>query len=128
MSQTQLIIIAILLVLGSFLFWYLFAKTYFQVHIRRARSQAITQSKSVHKGFNNEKIAPLLPGFNYRPRDMTFVGKGVDYIIFNWLSQWYVDEIIFLEVKTGKSMQNNNEKLIEQAIKAGRVRYEIFRR
>ena len=128
MSPTQLIFIAILLILWSFLLGYLFAKTYFQTHIRRARSQAITQSKSVHKGFNNEKLAPLLPGFNYRPRDMTFIGKWVDYIVFNGLSQGYVDEIVFLEVKTWKSQQNNNEKLIEQAIKAGRVRYEIWRR
>lgn len=128
MSQAQFILTAIMIALWAFLLWYLFAKTYFQTHIRRARSQAITQSKSVHKGFNNEKLAPLLPGFNYRPRDMTFIGKWVDYIIFNWLSQWYVEEIVFLEIKTGKSMQNNNEKLIEQAIKAGRVRYEIFRR
>ena len=128
MPQTQFIIIAIILILWAFLLGYLFAKTYFQTHLRRARSQAITKSKSVHKGFNNEKLAPLLPGFQYRPRDMTFIGKGIDYIVFNGLSQWYVDEIVLLEIKTWSSQQNTNEKLIEQAVKAGKVRYEIWRR
>ena len=96
----QTILIALLVGAGAFLLGYVFAKTYFQTHIRRARSQAITQSKSVHKGFNNERLAPLLPGFNYTPRDMTFIGKGIDYIVFNGLSRGRVDEIVLLEIKT----------------------------
>lgn len=122
------ILLLLLIASGGFLLGYMFAKLYFQTHIRRARSQAISQSKSVHKGFNNEKLAPLLPGFQYKPRDMTFIGKGIDYLVFDGLSEGYVKQIILLEIKTGKSQQNNNEKLIEQAVKAGRIKYEIWRR
>lgn len=59
---------------------------------------------------------------------MTFVGKGIDYIIFDGLSSGNLKEIIFLEIKSGSSTQNNNEKMIEDIIKKGKVRYEVMRR
>jgi predicted Holliday junction resolvase-like endonuclease len=61
-------------------------------------------------------------------RDMTFVGKGIDYIIFDGLSSGNLKEIVFLEVKSGSSTQNNNEKMIEEIIRKGKVRYEILRK
>jgi predicted Holliday junction resolvase-like endonuclease len=61
-------------------------------------------------------------------RDMTFVGKGIDYIIFDGLSAGNLKEIVFLEIKSGSSAQNNNEKMIEDIIKKGKVRYEILRK
>lgn len=118
----------ILIALGGFLLGYLFAKIYFLTSIRRHRSDAISKSKSVVHGHNTEKIAPLLPGFEYNIRDMTFVGKGIDYIIFDGLSSWDLQEIVFLEIKSGTSRQNKNEKMIEEAVKKGRVRYEVMRR
>lgn len=59
---------------------------------------------------------------------MTFVGKGIDYIIFDGLSSGNLKEIVFLEVKSWSSIQNNNEKMIEDIIKKGKVRYEILRK
>lgn len=59
---------------------------------------------------------------------MTFVGKGIDYIIFDGLSSGNLKEIVFLEIKSGSSNQNNNEKAIENIIKQGKVRYEIMRK
>ena len=59
---------------------------------------------------------------------MTFIGKGIDYIIFDGLSSGNLKEIVFLEVKSGSSTQNNNEKMIEDIIKKGKVRYEILRK
>jgi predicted Holliday junction resolvase-like endonuclease len=59
---------------------------------------------------------------------MTFVGKGIDYIIFDGLSSGNLKEIVFLEIKSGSSTQNNNEKMIEEIIKRGKVRYEVMRR
>jgi hypothetical protein len=55
--------------------------------IREARGDAIGRSKSVILGEVYEKIAPLIQGFPYRARDMIFVGKGVDYIVFDGLSE-----------------------------------------
>lgn len=122
------ILLIIIIALGWFLLWYFFSKIYFIASIRRHRTDAITKSKSVVRGYNIEKAAPLLPWFNYKMRDMTFIGKGIDYIIFDWLSTWNLKEIIFLEIKSGSSMQNNNEKMIEDIIKRGKIRYEILRK
>jgi predicted Holliday junction resolvase-like endonuclease len=61
-------------------------------------------------------------------RDMTFVGKGIDYIIFDGLSSGNLKEIVFLEIKSGSSTQNTNEKMIEDVIKKGKVRYEVMRK
>jgi predicted Holliday junction resolvase-like endonuclease len=61
-------------------------------------------------------------------RDMTFVGKGIDYIIFDGLSSGNLKEIVFLEIKSGSSTQNTNEKMIEEIIKRGKVRYEVMRK
>jgi len=59
---------------------------------------------------------------------MVFIGKGIDYLIFDGLSEGQLREIIFLELKTGKSKQNLNEKMIENCIRQERVRYEIERK
>jgi predicted Holliday junction resolvase-like endonuclease len=95
--------------------------------IREARGDAIGRSKSVILGEVYEKIAPLISGFPYRARDMIFVGKGVDYVVFDGLSEWELREIVFLELKTGGAVQNKNEKTIERVVRAGKVRYEVMR-
>ena len=122
------IVLILIIALGWFILWYIFAKVYFLKSIRRHRTDAINKSKSVVKWHNIEKTAPLLPWFNYKIRDMTFVGKGIDYIVFDWLSSGNLKEIIFLEIKSWSSIQNNNEKVIEETIKKGKVRYEILRK
>lgn len=96
--------------------------------IMRERSDAVGRSRSVILGEIYETIAPLFPGFRYAPRDMVFLGKGVDYLVFDGLSEGDLREIVFLELKTGKSKQNFNEKAIEQCIRQGRVRYELDRK
>ena len=95
--------------------------------IRKHRKNAVARSSSVILGQVAEKIAPLLPDFPYNYKDLTFLGKGIDYIVFNWLSHKDVQEIVFIEIKTGKSSLNANEKMIKKCIDAGRVRYEIIR-
>jgi hypothetical protein len=96
--------------------------------VMRERTDAVGRSRSVILGELYETIAPLIPGFRYAPRDMVFIGKGIDYLVFDGLSEGKLKEIVFLELKTGKSKQNGNEKDIEQCIRQGRVRYELERK
>ncbi len=95
--------------------------------IREARTDATTRSRAVILGEVYEKIAPLIEGFPYQPKDMVFVGKGIDYVIFDGLSEGKLREIVFLELKTGKSALNKNEREIEATVRAKRVRYECLR-
>lgn len=95
--------------------------------IRKVRKNAVKQSRSTTLWYVHEKVAPLLPNFPYHYKDMTFLGKWVDYIVFDGLYEWEVKQVVLVEVKSGKSNLNKNERLIRNAIKAWKVSYQIFR-
>lgn len=91
------------------------------------RDQAVRGSRNSIFGEVYEKVLPILPNFPYQPKDMVFVGKGVDYIVFDGLATGELREITFLEVKSGKSRLNANERQIRSAIESGRFRYREYR-
>ena len=123
-------VVIVLLVMASivgWLIWYLFAKIWFHSQLRSHRTQAVKQSRSVVLWQVNEKIAPMLPDFPYEFKDLTFVGKGVDYVVFDWLAQKNLQEIVLLEIKSWQSNLNANERMIKECIMRGDVRYELLR-
>lgn len=71
----------------GFILAFMVLKTQFLQSEKEIRSNAIRGSRSAITGEIYEKILPSLPNFPYAPRDMVFVGKGVDYIIFDGLSE-----------------------------------------
>ncbi len=105
----------------------MFAKILYYKHIRKKNKRAVQQSKAVTLGYVSEQIAPLLPWFPYNYKDLMFLWKGVDYIVFDWLSSWSLKNIVFLEIKTWKSRLNTNEKQIKSTIDARKVSYELLR-
>jgi predicted Holliday junction resolvase-like endonuclease len=54
---------------------------------KNIRNKAVQLSRSSIFGEVYEKILPALPSFPYSPKDMVFIGKGCDYIIFDGLSE-----------------------------------------
>ena len=87
----------------------------------------LKQSRAVLGGLVSEQIAPLLPDFPFDPGDCRFIGKPVDFIVFNGMNKQDISEVIFLEVKTGASKNlNPQEKRLMEAIKSGRVRWAQF--
>ena len=75
-----------------------------------------------------EQVAPFLPGFPCNPADARFIGKPVDFVAFPGLSETdKVDEVLLIEVKTGRSELNAREKEIRRAVKESRVRYVEYR-
>ena len=121
------IIVYVFLFIIWIIVWYLIAKIYFLVKIKKLQKQSVSKSKQVILGQVNEKIAPFLPNFNYNVKDLVFVGKGIDYIVFDGLSNGELKQIVFLEIKTWKSKQNKNERLIEKIVSSKKIKYEIFR-
>ncbi|MEM2722637.1 MAG: Holliday junction resolvase-like protein, partial [Thermoplasmata archaeon] len=74
-----------------------------------------------------EQIIPYFPDFPYDPRDVRFIGSPVDLIVFSGLREKNsIDEIIFLEIKTGKGRQSGVEKKVEDAIKNGKISYRVI--
>jgi predicted Holliday junction resolvase-like endonuclease len=106
---------------------FLLAKLIFFVSISKERKQAIKQSKATSFGYVSEAIAPLSNDFPYHIKDIQFLGKWVDYIVFDWLHEGNLRAIRFLEIKTNKSQLNHHEKMIQQAVANKAVSYEILR-
>ena len=111
-------------IIGLFI-WYLIWKIVKSSEVKRHRKDAVKKSRSVILWEVAEKIAPFMPQIPYNPKDMAFIWKGVDYIVFDGLSSWVLKQIVFLEIKTGKSKQNNNEKQVEKIIRFKKVKYEL---
>lgn len=75
-----------------------------------------------------EQLAPYLPHFPANPCDARFIGKPVDFVVFSGLGQNdTVDEILFVEVKTGEAKLSDREKQIKKAVNEGRVRYVEYK-
>ncbi len=107
--------------------WILIWKIIKYKTLKDERALSIKKSKSVILWEVYEKVLPFLPNFPYQPRDMTFVGKGVDYIVFDGLNEWNLRKIIFLEVKSGSSKLNINEKMIRDKIIENKVEYKEYK-
>lgn len=122
--ETKYIILWI--IIGGFI-GYLIAKIHFWQKMKNQKTNAIKRSKSIVLWQINEQIAPLLPSFPYDYKDAVFLGKGVDYIIFDGLGKWNLKEIVFLEVKSNKSNLNRNEKYIKDCISRKNIQYKIMR-
>src|SRR5271170_1564501 len=61
------------------------------------------RSKIVNKGLISQEMVPLMPGFPYAFKDARRAVHPLDYIVFDGLSDGDVKEVIFLEIKTGKT-------------------------
>jgi predicted Holliday junction resolvase-like endonuclease len=48
-------------------------------------------------------------------------------VIFDGMHRGVIDNIIFLEVKSGVSQLNKNEKMIKDAVISGKMRYDVWR-
>lgn len=93
--------------------------------VEAARRQSVNQSHAVISGKVQECLAPLLPEFasRFNPRDARFLGTPIDFVVFDGLDEDYVRNVVFVEVKTGKSRLSPREKLVQEAVLAGRVTY-----
>jgi predicted Holliday junction resolvase-like endonuclease len=100
---------------------------YWEKQVPSLREDAIKRSRSVLKGHFSEQLAPYLPDFKYNPTECKFLGKPIDFLVFKGLDDKEIEEVIFVEVKSGKSGLNKNERSLRDAIKEKRVRWEEYR-
>ena len=90
---------------------------------------AITQSRAVLGGKFTEQMAPFLPDFKYDPTEARFIGSPIDMIIFPGLASGDPQEIVIMEIKTGRSAQlTPAERKIRQLIEDGMVRWELLQK
>ena len=92
------------------------AKKQHQEKIPDIREDAIKHSRAVLSGQFSEQIAPYLPDFPFNPTEARFIGKPIDFIVFKGMDEKKIDEVVFVEVKSGKSTLNGVQKNLKSAI------------
>ncbi|HLC19967.1 MAG TPA: Holliday junction resolvase-like protein [Candidatus Nanoarchaeia archaeon] len=102
-------------------------KEKFSEIIKLHRKDAVMRSRNTLMGKLWEAVAPYIPKFRYHPSDMKFIGAPIDYIIFDGMNKKDIQKIVFLEIKTGKSNLNAQEKKLKNVIQSGEVHWEEFR-
>jgi predicted Holliday junction resolvase-like endonuclease len=91
------------------------------------RGDAVKRSRAVLGGLAAEQLAPYLPGFPFDPTEVRFVGKPVDFIAFVGSSSGRIEEVAFVEVKSGGAALSPVERSLRDAIAAGKVRWVEYR-
>lgn len=79
------------------------------------------KSSEVRVGKIGENMAPFLTNWPYDPNDFRFLGNPIDGVQFN------EDELVFVEIKTGKSVLSKKQRWIKQLVKEGKVGFATFR-
>jgi predicted Holliday junction resolvase-like endonuclease len=64
-----------------------------------------------------------LPGFpeGLKGSEARFIVNAVDFLVFKGMDEENITQLAFVEVKTGTSLLNNNQKQVRQAIAEKRV-------
>lgn len=94
---------------------------------KEIRADAIARSKRVIKGMTYEKLVPFEEGFPFNPRDMRFIGHPIDYIVFDGMSEGALERIVLLEIKSGKSRLNKNQRYAAMTVREGEVEFITYR-
>jgi predicted Holliday junction resolvase-like endonuclease len=91
------------------------------------RSQKL--SRSILGGVFSDQVAPFLPDFpkDLKASEARFIGKPIDFLIFKGMDDQRIDEVVFIEIKTGNSQLSPNERSLRDAIETKRVRWHEYR-
>src|SRR3989344_5716233 len=130
MIDSTLIIVAVF-ILVAIVIGYVVGKKItdhaWQDQLPEIREDAIKRSRAVLGGQFSEQLAPYLPDFPYNPTEARFIGKPIDFLVFNGMDEKNISEVIFVEVKSGKSRTNPVEKTLKNAIENNKVRWAEYR-
>lgn len=102
-------------------------ETEWQSAAEELKKAALAKSRQIIGGTFSEQLAPFLPDFPFDPTEARFIGKPVDFIVFRGLAQGQIDEVAFVEVKSGQSRLNQNEQSLRAAIEQRRVSFHEYR-
>jgi len=134
MVEATTIILAVIFLIGLGIAYWLGNKTgqknreqYWLEQLPIHRKEAIMKSRSVIGGQFSEQLAPYLPNFPYLPTEVKFIGKPIDFLVFKGMDDKQIEEVIFVEVKSGKSKMSQHEKRLKDVIDKKRVKWVEYR-
>ncbi|MBU2612516.1 MAG: hypothetical protein KKB62_02230 [Nanoarchaeota archaeon] len=134
MIDTTTIIFLVILLVGIAVAYYIGSKAgsrkkhrEWELLLPQHRKEAIAKSRAVIGGQFSENLAPYLPDFPYKPTECRFLGKPTDFIVFRGMDEKKIDEVVFVEVKSGDAKLNSQEKNLKSTIDKGKVKFEEYR-
>ncbi len=100
---------------------------YWEEQIPEHRKEAIMKSRAILGGQFSEQLAPYLPDFEYLPTECRFIGKPIDFIVFKGMDEKNIDEVVFVEIKSGNAKLNQHEKNLKETIEKKKVKWVEYR-
>ena len=91
------------------------------------KEQAVKKSRAVMGGHFSEQLAPYLPDFPFKPTEVRFIGKPIDFIVFEGMDEKNISKVTFVEVKSGKSKLSSQERKLRAAIEGNHVEWREYR-
>jgi predicted Holliday junction resolvase-like endonuclease len=135
----SIIVVILAVIITSYIARYTYEKRFhawqeaetlkWQETVGQARKTAISQSRAVLGGKFTEQMVPFFPDFKYDPTEVRFIGSPIDMVVFPGLAKGDPEEVVILEIKTGKSAGLTPvQRKIRQLIEDGMVRWDEIRR
>jgi predicted Holliday junction resolvase-like endonuclease len=75
----------------------------------------------------SEQLAPYLPNFPFKPTEVAFLGKPIDFIAFEGMDEKKIEHITFVEIKSGDARMNAQQRHLKEAIEKGHVSFIEYR-
>ncbi len=95
--------------------------------VPKIREDAVKRSRHVLSGQFSEQLAPYLPDFPYSPTEARFIGKPIDFLVFKGMDEKEIEEVVCVEVKSGKSGLSTPERILRDVIRDKKVSWEEYR-
>ena len=89
--------------------------------LKNVRIDSTNRQRGILKGQISELIAPWLLKSVDSVKELNFLGNPIDFIGFKGLDGDGEVDIKLIEVKTGKSRLNKNQKRVKEAVESNRV-------
>jgi predicted Holliday junction resolvase-like endonuclease len=78
-------------------------------------------------GTTVEQMVPFVKDMPFDPSDMRILSGGpVDYVVFDGLCDGEVQELVFLDIKTGKGKVNSVQRQVKRCADLGLVSFGVF--
>ena len=68
-----------------------------------------------------------MPDFPFNPNECKFLGKPIDFLVFEGIDNKEINNIVFVEVKSGNSKLSQQERKLKDAIENKRVSWKEYR-
>lgn len=105
-----------------------FVNKEWEERIPEFRKDAINRSRAGLGGKFSENLSPYFPDFPYHPTELRWLGGSpTDYVVFKGMDNDEIEEIVFLEIKSGNSQLTKREKQIKEVVEEKKVKWEEYR-